>query len=515
MIESELYKRIVDSFLDTESVKATAKELGTSVVKVRKVLLTEGLWSSKTSEEIQYYLNAGKTTAEIAVLLSTTEKAVQQYLPYTRGLYNSENPTVSAVNSADYRERIKIAKENALSMVRDNKMYLEESGDMTDLVRLHLELLVDGYDDEASTLRKYGNVSYGDAITRDIIVPGDMPLWSLNYAIQKCFGWQNSHLHCFELPEEQFEKLTNNSFSNYCDLVGVIFRSPWMDQEAEFWQDDYESGSFKTWLRKKYKGPYLEMCYEEGVVQCKNDLEQMEERFEYIEVERCFRTDGYEYFDHLKPISETEYKKRKVQGPIETHENDRWGMRDRVIKEVYEFDDIPMGAARWMSERHNNQLLERLCVKDVLALQDKVSVPECFEDFMNEEIQMCINMEIQPLITPVSDCLYYKYDFGDGWVVKITASSGAEDLVDSGRLTKEELNDAMFTAEDKYTPVCIAQDGYPVLDDVGGMSGYIEFLKGINEEGEAGGLYEDAKESLEWAKSLGWSKRKISNKNLL
>ena len=53
------------------------------------------------------------------------------------------------------------------------------------------------------------------------------------------------------------------------------------------------------------------------------------------------------------------------------------------------------------------------------------------------------------------------------------------------------------------------------LDYVGDMHGYIEFLKGINGEGKYDSIYEDAKESLEWAKSLGWSKRKTGNKNLL
>ena len=51
-------------------------------------------------------------------------------------------------------------------------------------------------------------------------------------------------------------------------------------------------------------------------------------------------------------------------------------------------------------------------------------------------------------------------------------------------------------------------------------------MKGINqskksddvdddEYGNEYGMYEDKRESLEWAKSLGWSKRRVSNKNLL
>ena len=96
------------------------------------------------------------------------------------------------------------------------------------------------------------------------------------------------------------------------------------------------------------------------------------------------------------------------------------------------------------------------------------------------EIKLCEEVDrsdMQPHISTVCDTLFYNYDFGDNWMVKITASSGAGDLLESGRLTQEGLNEAIKILNDKYTPVCIVQDGYPVLDDVGGISGYIEFLK--------------------------------------
>ena len=116
-----LYTEIVKTYLDTRSVKATAAKLKTSAVKVRKVLITEGLWSSRTSLEIQRYLDQGKTTAEIAEILATTEKAVQQYLPYTRGMYHGDLQTVSALNSADYRNRIRVLQEKILQRSRSFK----------------------------------------------------------------------------------------------------------------------------------------------------------------------------------------------------------------------------------------------------------------------------------------------------------------------------------------------------------------------------------------------------------
>ena len=74
-----MYHQIISTYLDNRSVTDTAAKCKTSAVKVRKVLITEGLWSSRTSIEVQHYLNLGKTTAQIAKILCTTEKAVQQY----------------------------------------------------------------------------------------------------------------------------------------------------------------------------------------------------------------------------------------------------------------------------------------------------------------------------------------------------------------------------------------------------------------------------------------------------
>lgn len=591
-----LYMDIIKTYLDTESVKLTAEELNTTSVKVRKVLITEGLWSSKTSLEIQHYLNLGKTTAEIADILSTTEKAVQQYLPYTKGLYNGDNPTVAAINSADYRERIRVAQEKTLKRNRNlavenqwHEMYevketactgekiengeikIEDmerySGDLRlpdgadfsklyrgiDPIRLHLELVTNnGYvgldtDDAEEYRRKkwerlsrvlktYGEVKYGDTISRDIIVPGNMPLWALNYVIQRCFGWQNCHLHQFELPEEQFQKVINGETDKYMKLVGVAFRSPWMEEGEEFWNDDYEDGSIKTWLRKKYTGPYESLCYGEGIWQCKQDIKKMQKRFAYVEVEHWLRENGYEYYGYLKPISTEEYKKRLTEGPVEIHKNDKYGMPATMTKKVCQFSEIPMDAMKWISERPLNRLLERLSVEEVFALHDRGindvmfkgdKVPESFEEFMDEDLQYDIETyqavdtpNLQPIIGPLTDTLYFNYDFGDNWYVKITGSFGAADLVESGRITQKELEEAVLQLLTKYRPVCIAQDGLSVLDDVGGLDGFVQFLNGINQKGNRKvdtydgwsseyGSYGNKKESLEWAKSLGWSRRKV------
>ncbi|MCD7820947.1 MAG: plasmid pRiA4b ORF-3 family protein [Clostridiales bacterium] len=79
-----------------------------------------------------------------------------------------------------------------------------------------------------------------NAISRDILVPGEMNLHALHYAIQRLFGWQNSHLHNFSLPQADFDQFTADTFGGYTDLCGVLFRFPDSDASDTNWDDDYK-----------------------------------------------------------------------------------------------------------------------------------------------------------------------------------------------------------------------------------------------------------------------------------
>ena len=82
--------KIVDLYMVNNSVLETAKATGISTVKARKILITEGLWKSTTSEEIGTLLKQGMTTEEIADDLHMSVKNVQAYMPYERGVYGGE-----------------------------------------------------------------------------------------------------------------------------------------------------------------------------------------------------------------------------------------------------------------------------------------------------------------------------------------------------------------------------------------------------------------------------------------
>ena len=89
--------QLVTLYEQTESVRETARLSGLSPQKVRRVLITAGVWTSPRSDEINRLREAGKTIPEIAAALGLTENAVTGHLPYSKGAYNSDAPTENAL----------------------------------------------------------------------------------------------------------------------------------------------------------------------------------------------------------------------------------------------------------------------------------------------------------------------------------------------------------------------------------------------------------------------------------
>jgi hypothetical protein len=97
---------------------------------------------------------------------------------------------------------------------------------------------------------------------------------------------------------------------------------------------------------------------------------------------------------------------------------------------------------------------------------------------------------------PLTSRLTYVYDYGDGWTVEITAVR---------RVAPEEL------AGIPHLPFCVGADGIQVMDDVGGISGFADFLRTIHE-----GTSKDIAESREWAENLWkWSENPVDTRSLL
>ena len=106
----ELYQNIIDEYQTIKSIAQIAKKLGTTQVRVQRVLITEGLWSSKRTKQIAELRQQGLSTEEIAEKLGKDVRTIQTFLPYSRGQYGKSDST-DAIKSKDYRDRMHVAAE--------------------------------------------------------------------------------------------------------------------------------------------------------------------------------------------------------------------------------------------------------------------------------------------------------------------------------------------------------------------------------------------------------------------
>ena len=393
-----------------------------------------------------------------------------------------------------------------------------------EMIRLHLELEADFTDEEKEVMHQYGGME-GDTISRDIVVSDDLPLYALHYVIQRAFGFTNSHLHRFYMDKERTEMFTV-SVERWMEQVGVVYRSPLMDESAEFWADDYAHGSFKNWLRKKYTGPCVSQCREEGLIASRDSMLQVDPDEAFYVAYGSYREDGEPGPILCRPVYG--WDGRKYDPP----EADKYVQAFRV--EVMKMRDLPVSLLNWIFDRGAFDLLERLSIGEVLAVRnmhctddfqdgDEVSTyQEMLDDGMSEEAEEIMESGLespmnQPYVYSFTDELLYQYDFGDNWQIRITGSRNCADLVESGKITQDMLDKSNIKARVTYRPVLLCRDGEMLIDDVGGPSGMARFIRSINtlrrDETDEDGM--SRTELKEWAKCQGWHKDDGTDYNLL
>jgi len=275
----------------------------------------------------------------------------------------------------------------------------------------------------------------------------------------------------------------------------VLFQTVYPDNvwEERYADDDYEYGSIKTWLRKKYTGPY-----------------------QYLGWYEQYDIATYEFKDFIDY-----WPSMAVYEPFDFEAKEK-SREDRIIRHApvidLTLDEMNNSIA---VEDGTDDLLERLTVSSLLAHKGEKTVgSEKLGKKMIKRWYKGYGLVAEPEVRPVTDKLFYHYDYGDGWIVEITRLKDCGDLIDNGTLTEDELTEANTTVVEKYKPVCINQDGIRLVDDVGGFRGFIDMLRILYESDEReeplNSHNPDTKENTRtWAHSMGWSARKISNKQML
>lgn len=508
--EQDFMEEVRKLYKQNHSLQKTAEEVGAAYGKIRKILITLGEYQTPFSVRVLKLRESGMSISEIAEKEKCSVNKVAAYLPYEKGIYNPLELTLDAKKSKRYRKRIEVAMKNQVTrkytsvspsginqMGVESNMKQSKQGEKNIYpVRLHLELCNEHLEDEEiQTLIKYADATDRGTLTRDILIPSDMPLHHLHYAIQRLFGWQNSHLRCFQLLDEDHMRLTGGSVRGWINLVGVIFKGLPEDQSDQFWDDHYMGGSFKVWLKKKYTGPYHFEGYTEDYESAKQSVQELVDRYPEMDVIESF----HDYYERTKDHKDGDDEPFRILRTAP--------MIELSLEELHNSLIIEEGTYR---------LLERLEVISVLALPeeglaDAKALGERMEIPSYEVHYGSHDMDEQPVVLPIAHKLLYNYDFGDNWIVEISRLKDCSDLCNTGELTEEALKAAEQTVIEKHKPVCIFKKGAYVMDDVGGMHGYARFLNTIYTS-------EDKTERQEhriWAESQGWSSRKVSLEKML
>lgn len=551
------FESVVETYHDAgESIRETAARLDLSRTKVRKILITMGEIRSEITDRALELMKQGKSQQQIAEIFCISEATLSTYLPYGDRVFNREEKTSDAIRSKGYRTRQAIAAGNQVhkSEKRATNDWDREEGDgsmkkddrfaSAKVLKLRMELDTKSADMEV--LKRYGKVKSG--ITRDILVSNHYTLHALHYVIQKLFGWQNSHLHHFYFTDEDREKLVLNSFKQYCKLCGMYFRFFYHDDEDMddiYWDDDYEEGeSFKTWLRKKYRTPFRYEGAQEHYLIAQMKARSFEEENQTLEIAPSFAEwmngnkdnrivtfdqatydEMYHHFECrlgelIERASVGEFLSHKPESLDVAFEDMR--KRDRAFEKDFEellrLDDLAEEISdksqkllKYGKKKHADPDKLRRDSEEILDLDN------AYQEGMDE-----LFYRTNKAASPITDHMLYAYDYGDGWKVKISIveeySFGGEaetiGFYQDGVPMGNEMNEILWEVLWDSVPVCVAADGLPVMDDVGGIYGYCEFLKGIHGI-DNNGPYEDKEESREWARGMGWTGRMSKPENML
>lgn len=450
---TEYYDSTIDQDNPKGNISKVMEKFSISRTKALKILITSGAVDTSLHHEIMKLKEEGYDVDEIAEALNISVTTVKTNMPYEKVIYGGKMKSAGALYTEKYRTREKIFMDKVVRQkirtVEQLEQFCKEAnrekqlhtllssldtGFKEDIVHLepyftkeerklfkifpavtllHIEL--DAVISKAH--RKRCGIRYGKTISRDILVPLDLPLHNLHYMINQAFGFTNSHLHRFELSKEDYQWVTDGKSENWKKLIGLVFKNPQRSEELDFWDDDYDGGSPKKWMRSKYTGPEYRKHFQESYRYIREHVHDLKDP-------DCYIGSQYEVNETLG-IENILYLRTYKRGSVE---------------EWYEELDKNMNDAEYYVDQ---------------------------------------DMRSQPVVPGFAGKLVYFYDYGDGWQFNITAKKSVEDLIHDGRVTEKQVKEAIKKVSTLARPYMLAYDGYPLVDDCGGTWGYLQLLKDI------------------------------------
>lgn len=98
---------IIKYYNTYQSIKSTAAKFNLSETCVRKILVTHHIIETDFTIEILEMFNSGMSCKDIAKRLGCSKSKVNANLPYIKGRYNSETPSVNAERIRKCRQKKK------------------------------------------------------------------------------------------------------------------------------------------------------------------------------------------------------------------------------------------------------------------------------------------------------------------------------------------------------------------------------------------------------------------------
>lgn len=98
-------EQVAEFYNGCESIKETARYFAVSEQKIKRFLITAGVYENEQSRAVIDLYKAGFTPEEIGERLKLSKSAVFSHLPYIKGQYMSDTPSKNAVRIRKCRER--------------------------------------------------------------------------------------------------------------------------------------------------------------------------------------------------------------------------------------------------------------------------------------------------------------------------------------------------------------------------------------------------------------------------
>ena len=128
-LQNEFMNMVVDAYLNPEKgtedgeghmfLNLLADEFGMTPIKIRKILVTAGVYETPISRQVNELYEEGKSVAEICKIMDLSVASVNGYLPYKKAIYKMEERSLLAERLVRFRHRKDAVDKLKYSMEND------------------------------------------------------------------------------------------------------------------------------------------------------------------------------------------------------------------------------------------------------------------------------------------------------------------------------------------------------------------------------------------------------------